>query len=89
MLENEGEESPSTYFAEHQQPRNVLISSYLQIIEDHPKLDISCASGHQLIDLLRLTARSFANCLLKNTAARLSSVKHPSTTRKITKLNNY
>ena len=72
-----------------QHPRNVLISSYLQIIEDHPKLDISCASGHQLIDLLRLAARSFANCLLKNPAARLSSVKHPSTTRKLTKLNNY
>ena len=122
LLENEDEESPSTYFADinrgglispskiasefmiiltkvyvamqktlekSQQPRNVLISSYLQIIEDHPKLDISCASGHQLIDLLRLAARSFANCLLKNTVARLSSVKHPSTTRKITKLNNY
>ena len=72
LLENEGEESPSTYFAEHQQPRNVLISSYLQIIEDHPKLDISCASGHQLIDLLSLATRSFTNCLFKNTAARLS-----------------
>ena len=78
LLENEDEESPSTYFADinrgglispskiasefmiiltkiyvpmqktlekSQQPRNVLISSYLQIIEDHPKLDFSCASG--------------------------------------------